>query len=90
MIAGPAPEVGKSFISTNLSVIFAQSHKRVLLIDADMRRGYLHKYFNVNTQPGLSEYLNGQNNLSDAIHETEIKNLYMMSRGKVRLILLNY
>ncbi|MCK4078394.1 polysaccharide biosynthesis tyrosine autokinase [Acinetobacter radioresistens] len=82
MIAGPAPEVGKSFISTNLSVIFAQSHKRVLLIDADMRRGYLHKYFNVNTQPGLSEYLNGQNNLSDAIHETEIKNLYMMSRGK--------
>ncbi|WP_336149015.1 polysaccharide biosynthesis tyrosine autokinase [Acinetobacter radioresistens] len=82
MIAGPAPEVGKSFISTNLSAIFAQSDKRVLLIDADMRRGYLHKYFNVNTQPGLSEYLNGQNNLSDVIHETEIKNLYMMSRGK--------
>jgi len=83
MIAGPAPEVGKSFISTNLSAIFAQSDKRVLLIDADMRRGYLHKYFNVNTQPGLSEYLNGQNNLSDVIHETEIKNLYMMSRGKI-------
>lgn len=82
MIAGPAPEVGKSFISTNLSAIFAQSDKRVLLIDADMRRGYLHKYFDVNTQPGLSEYLNGQNNLSDVIHETEIKNLYMMSRGK--------
>ncbi|EMI0698279.1 tyrosine protein kinase, partial [Acinetobacter baumannii] len=39
MIAGPSPEVGKSFISTNLATIFAQGNKRVLLIDADMRRG---------------------------------------------------
>ncbi|MCP5767874.1 tyrosine-protein kinase, partial [Klebsiella pneumoniae] len=40
-VSGPAPEVGKSFISTNLATIFAQSNKRVLLIDADIRRGYL-------------------------------------------------
>lgn len=51
MIAGPSPEVGKSFISTNLATIFAQGNKRVLLIDADMRRGYMHKYFDVDVKP---------------------------------------
>ena len=49
MISGPVPEVGKSFISTNLATILAQSNKRVLIIDGDMRRGYLHKYFNSDT-----------------------------------------
>ncbi len=63
MIAGPSPEVGKSFISTNLATIFAQSDKRVLLIDADMRRGYMHKYFDVDVKPGLSELLSGQTDL---------------------------
>lgn len=53
MIAGPSPEVGKSFISTNLATIFAQGNKRVLLIDADMRRGYMHKYFDVDVKPGF-------------------------------------
>ncbi len=55
MISGPAPEVGKSFISTNLATILAQSDKRVLIVDADMRRGYLNKYFNQDNQPGLAE-----------------------------------
>lgn len=82
MIAGPAPEVGKSFISSNLAAIVAQSGKRVLLLDADMRRGYLHKYFNLNTQPGLSEYLHGQHNLTEVIHPTEVEHLHVMSRGK--------
>ncbi|SPL71402.1 polysaccharide biosynthesis tyrosine autokinase [Acinetobacter stercoris] len=81
-IAGPAPEVGKSFISTNLAVIFAQSNKRVLLIDADLRRGYLHKYFDQELQPGLSEYLNGQNSLEQTIHTTSVANLDLMTRGK--------
>ncbi len=63
MISGPAPELGKSFISTNLATILAQSDKRVLLIDADLRRGYMHKYFNYDPKPGLTEYLNGQQEL---------------------------
>lgn len=82
MISGPAPEVGKSFISTNLATILAQSDKRVLIIDADLRRGYLHKYFNLKITPGLTEYLNSQNTLMDIIHETEVPGLHVMSRGK--------
>ncbi|MDQ9010691.1 polysaccharide biosynthesis tyrosine autokinase [Acinetobacter gerneri] len=81
-IAGPAPEVGKSFISTNLATIFAQSDKRILLIDADLRRGYLHKYFNQETAPGLAEYLNGLNELPQTIHSSQVANLDIMTRGK--------
>lgn len=82
MISGPAPEVGKSFISTNLATIFAQSDKRVLLIDADLRRGYLHKYFNLETQPGLTELLTDQVTLTQVTHSTEVPNLSFISRGK--------
>ena len=82
MISGPAPELGKSFISINLATILAQSQKRVLLIDADLRRGYMHKYFNYDTQPGLAEYLNGQQPLENIVRSTEVENLSIMSRGK--------
>lgn len=82
MISGPAPEVGKSFISTNLAAILAQSNKRVLIIDADMRRGYLHKYFNHDNRPGLAEYLNTQQTLDSIIKPTEIPHLDVITRGK--------
>jgi tyrosine-protein kinase Etk/Wzc len=82
MIAGPAPEVGKSFISTNLATIFAQSNKKVLLIDADMRRGYMHKYFNLDVKPGLSELLSNQTDLSQVIHQTDVAGLSVITRGK--------
>ncbi|MGE8653392.1 MAG: polysaccharide biosynthesis tyrosine autokinase [Acinetobacter gandensis] len=82
MISGPAPEVGKSFVSTNLATILAQSDKRVLIVDADLRRGYLNKYFNHDNQPGLSEYLNGQRDLDSIIKTTEIPNLSVVTRGK--------
>lgn len=82
MIAGPSPEVGKSFISTNLATIFAQGDKRVLLIDADMRRGYMHKYFDVDVKPGLSELLSGQTDLQKVLHKTQVANLDVITRGK--------
>ncbi|EMP4821436.1 polysaccharide biosynthesis tyrosine autokinase [Acinetobacter baumannii] len=82
MIAGPSPEVGKSFISTNLATIFAQGNKRVLLIEADMRRGYMHKYFDVDVKPGLSELLSGQADLQKVLHKTQVANLDVITRGK--------
>lgn len=81
-ISGPSPEVGKSFISVNLATIFAQSEKRVLLIDADLRRGYLHKYFDRETSPGLTELLTSQASSEQSIYKTEIPNLDFISRGK--------
>lgn len=81
-VSGPAPEVGKSFISANLATIFAQGNKRVLLIDADIRRGYLHKYFNRDTTPGLTELLSGQSTLAQTLFTTQVNNLDFIARGK--------
>lgn len=82
VIAGPSPEVGKSFISTNLATILAQTNKKVLLIDADMRRGYMHKYFNLDVKPGLSEFLSHQADLNQVINATEVDGLSIITRGK--------
>lgn len=81
-ISGPAPEVGKSFITANLGAILAQGGKRVLVMDGDMRRGYLHKYFNQDTAPGLSELLLGTHTLEQVIKADNYEGLYFISRGK--------
>jgi len=82
VIAGPSPEVGKSFISTNLATILAQTNKKVLLIDADMRHGYMHKYFNLDVKPGLSEFLSHQADLNQVVNTTEVDGLSIITRGK--------
>ncbi|ART81791.1 tyrosine-protein kinase [Oceanisphaera profunda] len=82
-IGGPSPEVGKSFISSNLAAICAQAGQKVLLIDADMRKGYLHKIFNKQAEQGLSELLTGRLTLAEAVHSTEVNNLHFMARGQV-------
>lgn len=60
MISGAGPNAGKTFVSTNLAAVTAQTNKKVLFIDADMRKGYTHKLFNVNNDNGLSDYLSGR------------------------------
>jgi tyrosine-protein kinase Etk/Wzc len=61
MIAGPAPEIGKSFVSANFAFVLAQSGARVLLIDADLRKGKLHRHLGLEERKsGLSEVLAGQ------------------------------
>lgn len=80
-ITGVTPATGKSFIAVNLGVILAQSGKRVVLIDADMRRGYLNRYFGKSHAPGLSELLNGAVGLNEAIHTTDVKGLDFIPTG---------
>jgi tyrosine-protein kinase Etk/Wzc len=83
IISGPSPEVGKSFISVNLAVILAESGKKVLLIDGDMRRGYLHKLMALKPENGLSEYLSGQESLDGVIKPTAVADFDMITRGSI-------
>jgi len=83
MISGPSPGVGKSFVSANLAAIMAQAGQRVLLIDADMRKGYIHKMFRQVPENGLSELLSTRITSSDAIYKTELENLDFIPRGQI-------
>jgi tyrosine-protein kinase Etk/Wzc len=67
-ISGPAPGIGKSFVSVNLAHLVADSDERVLLIDADMRKGHLHEYFDISREQGLSDVLSGRLGFDQAIH----------------------
>ncbi|WP_439056705.1 polysaccharide biosynthesis tyrosine autokinase [Serratia bockelmannii] len=83
MISGASPSAGKTFVSTNLASVIAQSHQKVLLIDADMRKGYVHKLFNVNNDNGLSDYLVGKAKLEDTIKPVKNAGFDFISRGQV-------
>lgn len=66
-LTGPAPRVGKSFISSNLAVTLTGTQERVLIIDGDMRRGTLARRFQLPRSSGLSEWLSGQAGLDQII-----------------------
>jgi tyrosine-protein kinase Etk/Wzc len=82
MITGPSPGIGKSFVSSNLACILAQTGCSVLLIDGDLRKGNLHSYFGLkNRMGGLSEILTGRLDWSDAIKQPGIPNLSLICTG---------
>lgn len=81
MISSPSPNVGKSFVSANFAAVFAQSGKRVLVVDADLRRGSMHNQFGMDRNLGLSEVLSRQVELKDTIRETNVEGLHFISRG---------
>ncbi len=83
MISGPAPSIGKTFVSTNFAAVAAKTGQKVLLIDADMRKGYLQQCFGLRWDNGLSDYLSGKASLSNIIKSTSIDNLDVVTRGQV-------
>jgi tyrosine-protein kinase Etk/Wzc len=83
MICGASPNIGKTFVSLNLAAVVSQAGQRVLLIDADMRKGYAHSLLGCELGVGLSDLLSGQTAVENVIKKTEIGSLDFISRGKV-------
>ena len=82
-ISGPSPGVGKSFISVNLATVLAQSGKKVLIIDADMRKGYLQTQFGMKWDDGLSDLLSGRLNLEQVTKKSQVEGLDVITRGQI-------
>jgi tyrosine-protein kinase Etk/Wzc len=81
MLAGPTPAAGKSFLAANLAVLHAEVGSRVLLIDADMRRGHLAYFFGQTNRGGLSDVLEGHMQPWDAVRGSGIEGLSFVSCG---------
>ncbi|MBE3550219.1 MAG: CpsD/CapB family tyrosine-protein kinase [Brockia lithotrophica] len=80
-IVSSLPKEGKSFVAANLAVAVAQSGKRVLLVDSDLRKPSLHKYFKTRQTHGLSTLLVGMVPLSEAVLPTPVTNLFLLPAG---------
>lgn len=80
-VTSPTPGDGKSTLASNLAVTIAQSGKRVLLVDADMRRPSIHKLYGIDDAPGFSDVLVEQVELEDAIRPSEVEDLDVLPCG---------
>jgi capsular exopolysaccharide synthesis family protein len=82
VIASAMPEEGKTVVSYNLALSFAQMGEKTILIDADLRRGRLHRVFNMRSAPGLSNILMQNLNWRDVVRPTDKENLVVLTCGK--------
>jgi tyrosine-protein kinase Etk/Wzc len=81
LMSGPTPGVGKSFTSANLAAVLANSHQRVLLIDADMRDGDLHRHFGQREGPGLADLIAHDKPFEELVHRAVLPHLDVLARG---------
>ncbi len=80
-VSSPSPGDGKSLVSSNLALSFAEAGYRTLLIDGDIRRGELHRMFSIDRRPGLLDHLSGQGSLDDVLRATTHQNLSVIACG---------
>ncbi|MFB9145660.1 polysaccharide biosynthesis tyrosine autokinase [Halomonas alkalicola] len=83
VITGPSPGIGKSFVAVNLGAVCAQAGQKVLVVDADMRKGHVHYAFGGKSEGGLSELLSGKAGLHEVIRPGNQEGLSYISRGNV-------
>jgi polysaccharide biosynthesis transport protein len=81
LVTSSVPNEGKSLTSANLSITMASSGSRVLLVDADSRKGALHKRFGVVAKPGLTEVLGQGVNWEEVVQPTKFPNLFILPQG---------
>ena len=82
MTTSAYPEDGKTTVTANLALMFALSDAKVVLVDADIRKGRVAKYFKCKSIPGLSDCLSGQNTLDEVIHQSDVnENLSFITCG---------
>ena len=87
LVTSTNTDEGKSWVSSNLAAAFAQTGKRTVLVDADMRKGTTNFIFNLPQTPGLSNYLSGvnisDNGIGEVIQRTAIDNLFVITSGDI-------
>jgi len=83
LVTSPGSGEGKSTSVANLAIAFAQMGMRTLLIDTDLRRPVLHELFQIPRDVGLTSVLVGKMPLKDAVKKTKVKNLYLLTSGKL-------
>jgi tyrosine-protein kinase Etk/Wzc len=83
MITGPSPGVGKSFVSINLATVLADAGKKILLIDGDLRKGFINKNLGVSRERGLSEVISNTITLDVAIHKIPMANFDFIATGSI-------
>ena len=83
LVTSPIPQDGKTTTSLNLAIVLAQQGKRILLVDADMRRPGIHIAFDLRDKLGLSNILTGGSSISDVLHSTDPPNLFVIPAGPV-------
>lgn len=83
MMTGVSPSIGKTFVCANLAAVISQTHKRVLMIDCDMRKGYSHELLGTTNDNGLSDVLVGKATIESSAKRTTVANLDLIPRGQV-------
>ncbi len=83
LITGPAPGVGKSFVTKNLGAVLAQAGKRVIIVDADLRKGHINKGFGLPRAQGVSDYIMGGADIDAIIRPTPIEGLSIVTTGLI-------
>lgn len=81
LITGPTPGIGKSFTSINFAAVLGAANKKVLLVDADLRKGHLHQYFGQGRERGLSEVVSGSVPLADALRRNVAPKVDFLATG---------
>jgi capsular exopolysaccharide synthesis family protein len=83
LVTSSAPQEGKTIIAINLAGSYAQSGRKTLIVDCDLRKPRVQEIFKIKRIPGLTDYLYGNISLEELIHKSEMDNLDYVTCGTI-------